>query len=128
MNVSAIIRRAALAAMNEVVQRTPVKTGLARINWRMSFGGPKSSMIKPPDTPNRETNRRVATTQALINGSNMIKGWRVGKGNIFIANPVHYISELDSGTSEQARAGMTAFAIAAARDILRKGRLLKRGG
>lgn len=124
-NVAKTIRKAAQAAMNEVVLRTPVKTGRARINWRMSFKTPKSGMIEPPDTDNVDTNRQIASTKALIDASNVIKHWKVRSGNIFIANPVGYISDLDDGTSTQARAGMTVFAIAKAKDILRRGRLLR---
>lgn len=125
MNVSKTIRQASQAAVNEVVLRTPVKTGRARVNWRVGFGGVSGAVTEPPNTGDRNTNRQVASTQALIEASNKIKLWKVGKGNIWIANPVHYIFDLDKGTSAQARAGMSVFAIAAARDVLRKGRLLR---
>ena len=124
-NASKTIREAAVAALKEVVTRTPVKTGRARVNWKMSAGRPKSNKIEGPDTDNRHTNAEVAATKALIDGSNAIKAWKIGKGNIFIANPINYISELDEGSSAQARSGMTVFAIAAAKDVLRKGRLLR---
>ena len=124
-NASKTIREAALAATKEVVLRTPVKTGTARINWKLSAKKPKTNLIKGPGTDKVDTNRQVASTKALIDASNAIKGWKIGMGNIFIANPVHYISDLDKGTSAQARNGMTVFAIAAARNILRKGKLLR---
>jgi len=125
-NVSKTIRKAAQAATNEVVLRTPVLTGRARVNWRVTFGAPSTNKIEPPDTKDREVNRQIASTQALINASNKIKVWKVGKGNIFIANPIPYIVDLDRGTlSQQARSGMTTFGVAAARSILRKGRLLR---
>jgi hypothetical protein len=124
-NVSKTIRRAGMAATNEVVLRTPVKTGRARINWRVGLGTFTTKEIEAPDTDNRNTNAQVAAAQALINASNTLKNWKVGKGNIYIANPIHYITDLDEGSSRQARAGMTKFAIAAARDVLRTGRLLR---
>ena len=127
-NVSKTIRRAAQAATNEVVLRTPVATGRARVNWKVSFGTPKATQKEGPDTDNRNTNAQVAATEALINASNVIKNWKVGKGHIFIANPVSYIGDLDDGTaSSQARAGMTKFGIVAAQNILRKGKLLRGG-
>lgn len=125
VNVSATIRKAAIAAASEAIRRTPVKTGRARVNWKVSFGAPKGGVVEGPDTDNRQTNAQVAATKALINASNAIKNWKVGKGNIFIANAVSYIGDLDSGTSRQAPAGMTVFAVASARDILRKGKLLR---
>jgi hypothetical protein len=124
-NTSKLVREAAMAATNEVVLRTPVKTGRARINWKVSSRTPKATVKEGPDTPNVKTNREVASAEALINASNVIKGWKVGKGNIFIANAVSYIGDLDEGTSAQARSGMTDFGLAAARAILRKGRLLR---
>ena len=124
-NASKTIRKAAMAATSEVVLRTPVKTGRARINWKLSLGTPKASLIEGPDTVKVDTNRQVASTKALMDAANKIKTWKIGKGNINIANSVDYIDDLDKGSSKQARAGMTTFAIAAARDILRKGRLLR---
>ncbi len=124
-NVTKTIQRAASAATNEVILRTPVATGNARVNWRVGLGQISSNLKKPPATESVDTNRQVASAEALINAANVIKVWKVGKGHIFIGNPVDYISDLDDGTSQQARAGMTVFAIAAARDILRKGRLLR---
>lgn len=125
MNVSKTIRRAGMAATVAVVQHTPVKTGNARINWRVSIRKYSTRKIEAPDTDNRNTNAQVASTKALIDASNVLKNWKVGRGNIYIANPVHYIADLDEGSSRQARGGMTKFAIAAARDILRTGRLLR---
>jgi hypothetical protein len=124
-NVTKAVRKAAMAATNEVVLRTPVKTGRARINWKVSSRRPRTSVKEGPDTQSVKTNREIASAEALINASNVIKNWKVGKGNILIANAVSYIGDLDKGTSAQARAGMTDFAVAAARSVLRKSRLLR---
>jgi hypothetical protein len=124
-NVTKAVRKAAMAATNEVVLRTPVKTGRARINWKVSSRRPRTSVKEGPDTQSVKTNREIASAEALINASNVIKSWKVGKGNILIANAVSYIGDLDKGTSAQARAGMTDFAVAAARSVLRKSRLLR---
>lgn len=124
-NASKTIRKAAMAATTEVVLRTPVKTGHARISWNLSAGRPKSRQTDGPGTPSVDTNRQVASAKALIDAANAIKGWKIGMGNIFIANSVSYIDDLDKGTSAQARAGMTLFGVLAARAILRKGRLLR---
>lgn len=124
-NVSKTVRKAAMAATNEVVLRTPVDTGTARINWKLSLGTPKANLIEGPNTPKVEINRQIASVKALTAAKNAIKAWNPGKGSIFIANPVEYIDDLDEGSSRQARAGMTMFAVAAARDILRRARLLR---
>ncbi len=123
-NASKTIRKAAMAGTREAVLRTPVKTGHARISWNLSAGRPKSGQTEGPGTSKVDTNRQVASAKALIDAANAIKGWKIGMGNLFIANSVSYIDDLDKGTSAQARAGMTSFAVLAARAILRKGRLL----
>ena len=124
-NVSKTIREAAMAATREAVLRTPVQTGRARINWKLSAKRPKWGVKEGPATGKVATNRQVASAEALINASNAIKNWKVGDGNIFIANAVDYIGELDTGTSAQARSGMTDFAVAAAKAVLKKARLLR---
>jgi len=127
-NSEKIIRRAAVAAAIEVIDRTPVKTGTARINWRVGFGGVSGTIIDGPGTANRTTNANVASASASIDAANKLAKWRRKMGEILIANPVSYIFDLDDGTSTQAASGMTIFAIAAAKDILRKGKLLKDAG
>jgi len=124
-NTSKVIREAAIAAASEAIMRTPVKTGNAMVNWKASFGSPKRKHTDPPATDSVDTNRQVASAEALTNAANAIKGWKIGRGNIYIANPVSYIFDLDRGSSMQARAGMTNFAIAAAKAVLREGRLLR---
>lgn len=125
-NAERTIKTAALVGLEVVVDTTPVKTGNARTNWRVSFGKANMALFDPPDTEDRNVNREVASTRALISGANVIKNWKIGQsGNIIIANPVHYILDLDRGTSRQAPEGMSLFAIAAIKDVLRKGRLLR---
>lgn len=128
VNTEKTIREAAVACSKEAIQRTPVKTGKARINWKVRFGTWKGGVRKGPDTGRVEANRQLASVEALINAANRIKSWKIGSGSIIIGNSVDYISDLDRGTSRQAMAGMSKFAIAAAQDVLRKGKLLKKNG
>jgi len=125
-NFENTIKDAALAGTEEAVMRTPVKTGNARTNWRISFARPNLALISAPDTGDRNVNRETASARALIAAANKIKGWKMVSGqNILIVNPVHYIGDLDKGSSTQAMEGMSLFAIAAIKDKLRKGRLLR---
>ncbi|MCK5016809.1 MAG: HK97 gp10 family phage protein [Candidatus Peribacteraceae bacterium] len=124
-NAQKIIREAGLVCASTAIQTTPVRTGNARINWRISFGGFRGGLSKAPNTSDVETNRQIASAQALINAANMIKTWRIGSGSIIIGNPVDYIVDLDQGSSKQATAGMSVFAIAAAKGVLQRGRLLR---
>lgn len=129
VNAENTVKKAAMAASEAAIMTTPVKTGNARTNWRVSFARPSTALEKAPNTPNVDTNRQVASARALIEAANKIKGWKMLRsGNILIVNPVDYILDLDRGTSTQAMDGMSKFAIAAAKAELRKGRLLRRGG
>jgi hypothetical protein len=124
-NAENIIKDAATAGITEAVLHTPVKTGTARINWRVSFQTPNLSLTQGPNTGDINTNRQTASAKALINAANKIKAWKMMTGsNILIINPVSYIGELDQGSSSQAMEGMSIFAIAAIKDKLRKGKLL----
>jgi len=125
-NAENTIKEAVLAGTTEGVLHTPVKTGTARTNWRVSFGRPNLALIQGPNTADRNVNRETASARALIAAANKVKGFKIGRsGNVYIANPVHYILDLDRGTSRQAMEGMSIFAIAAIKDRLRKGRLLR---
>lgn len=125
-NAERIIKEAALAGTVAAVENTSVKTGNARTNWRVSFETPNLALFDAPNTENRNVNKEVAGARALISAANVIKRWKMGEsGSIIIANPVHYILDLDRGTSTQAPEGMSLFAIADAKDVLRKGRLLR---
>lgn len=124
-NAEQIVKEAAFAGLSQLVQRTPVKTGNARINWRVGFGSVSTNLIDRPGTGSRGTNASVATAKAMIDGANKIKAWRLKNGRILIANPVSYIFDLDKGTSRQAPSGMTAFALQAARNVMRRGNLLR---
>ena len=124
-NAQKTVKQAALAASEEAVLRTPVKTGNARINWRVSIGTPSTTLIDAPNTPDISVNRETASARALIKAANTIAKWKLGSGVIVIANPVDYILDLDRGSSRQAMEGMSIFAVAAAKNELRKGRLLR---
>lgn len=119
------VRAAGMACASEVIIRTPVKTGRARSNWIASrHGAIPTDVIEGAKTLNVETNRAVATVVATRRCAGTIKSWNAMMGPLLISNAVPYIFDLDSGTSGQARQGMTLFGIMAAQARLRKARLL----
>lgn len=120
-NVEMTVRRAALAADNALVISTPKDTGRAAGNWVTSIGSPQLEEI----IVGLDDNAGAAATAALAQGAGVISRWKVRMGPIFISNSVPYIEQLESGSSQQAPAGMTAFAIAAAERQLKKAKLLR---
>lgn len=115
-NAAILVRKAALAADQAVVQSTPVDTGRARANWVVSIGAPRRTEVGFTDP---------GGGIAISAGAAVIGGYKAGQGSIFITNSVPYINELEDGSSKQARSGMTVFAIQAARAQLKRGGLLK---
>lgn len=110
------VRRAAVAADQAVVLGTPVDTGRARSNWLTTIGAPSSAST---------TNTDPSGAGALGQGRAIIEGWKLGMAPIFITNNVVYIMRLEQGWSAQAPEGMTRAAIRAAREELKKVRLLR---
>jgi len=118
-NTNDVVRQAALEADQVGVLRTPVDTGRARANWLVSIGEPTTETVDTPDNP------AAGTAEALAQARQATRGYKTRLGSIFITNNVEYIVPLDEGTSPQAPSGMSAFMVQAARDVLRKFKLLK---
>lgn len=125
VNTAKAMQKAALAADQAVVLANPVDTGRSRAAWTVSTGAPKPKDPGGLDSGNPAANGEAAATQALLQGFNALKGYRLSLGPIFIANNVEYIFDLDGGSSQQAPAGMTRHGIIAAQSVLRTAKLLK---
>lgn len=110
------VRRAAIAADQTVVLGTPVDTGRARSNWITTIGSPATESTLNVDP---------GGGAAIAQGSAMISRWRLGMMPVFITNNVAYIVPLELGWSAQAPSGMVTAAMKAAREELKKVRLLK---
>jgi hypothetical protein len=115
-NALKTVQRAAIAADQTAVLKTPVDTGRARANWMVSIG-----------TPNLSETPSTSADVALQQGRDAIGSYQLGQGGIFISNSVPYIQQLDQGSSAQAPAGISAQAIAAAKRQLVEVRLLDEG-
>ena len=81
-------------ALRRIVNRTPVRSGRAKANWRVSIGRqPANTREVPAGTPAfREGRDRLRRNRKLT--------------DVFISNPVPYINALEQGSSKQAPAGM----------------------
>jgi hypothetical protein len=127
-NTLKIVKRAAIAADQTAVLKTPVDTGRARANWIVTVGAPGAgtpvAALGPKGGKGKQGVKGQATNEALEKGRTTILEYKLGRGGIFITNNVPYIGELDAGSSAQAPKGMTADAVRAAEKQLGDARLL----
>lgn len=91
------LRRVGLKAVEDIVVRTPVLTGCARANWRVSFG----ALSREVDLNARDVNGAATITKAQAKISSAELGTAV-----YIENSVPYIQALENGWSRQAAQGM----------------------
>lgn len=99
-----VIRKVAFDMSNGIIQKTPVKTGRARMNWALGIG-----------TPNTQTTDSVdpggsAAANLILSG---LADYDYESGNpIFITNSLPYIVPLENGHSTQAPNGMVKITVA----------------
>lgn len=77
-------KKIVLEALARIVQKTPVDTGHARLNWQVTIGVPTGTELPGTGSPN------ISETLAALAG---LGPFQV----VFIANPVPYIDVLESG-------------------------------
>ena len=93
-----VARKLALDIFGDVLARTPVDTGRARSNWKVSIGA--------PDFTELETlgNGIGADGLQVLQARHILQGFR-GNAVIYITNGLPYIERLNEGWSKQAPAG-----------------------
>lgn len=124
-NANQAVRKAALAADQVAVLRTPVDTGRARSNWVVSIGQPELDQVAFSGSDSQAGNEAAATVKALNQANQALSKYDIRLGPIYITNNLEYIIYLDEGSSPQAPDGITKFALQAARFQLKKARLLE---
>ena len=87
----------AFEMFSQIIQKTPVETGRARGNWNITTDSPDYSTTESGKSPNVE-----------VEVDNDFP-------DIYIANGLDYVVELEEGKSSQAPTGIIIPAIAAAR-------------
>jgi hypothetical protein len=87
----------AFEVFSQVIQNTPVKTGRARANWNISS-----------ETPD------FSTTNSTSNTTNLFDDNLDNFPNVYVANGLDYVVDLENGKSKQAPAGIINPSIAAA--------------
>lgn len=124
-NVEATVRKAALAVDQVAVVETPVDTGRLRAGWLVSIGSEVDGegVFRGPEGA-REQNEGPAQAEALAQGNAAIAKFKLDAGSIFVQNNVAYAGIIDAGGSQQSPEGMTAKALQAGAEIIRKARVL----
>ena len=89
-------RRIGMKALGDVVDRTPVKTGVARANWNVKLNAPEETFsMDKMDT---------GGGMAIGMGSVVVSGAKLGD-TIHLTNTAPYIERLEDGWSKQAGRG-----------------------
>lgn len=105
-----IFRRLAISTYAKIVKATPQDTGRARGNWQLTTGS--------PGTGTKEISSRQ---QAAAEVKKQIDSVKIKLGDdVWYANNVKYINELNAGSSEQAGPNFVDNIVADARQELKK--------
>lgn len=131
----ALVKRVAKTALRELVNGTPVKTGLARSNWRVSVGGTATAVIESRANPGKGGfAERTVAAATIADGIAKINTLSVGKNrfgsgqagsSLRISNNVPYIDKLRNGSSKQQPNDWVAEALTKAESELAGARLLE---
>jgi hypothetical protein len=84
----------------EVVESTPVDTGFARSNWIPSIGVPFEQIVGRKWKIGKKFFAQL-NEAAQRSGKASLLTWKIGQGDIFIANNVPYINRLNEGWHER---------------------------
>jgi hypothetical protein len=131
-----LTKRVAKKTLRSVVYGTPVDTGVARSNWRVSIGNPTFAVI-PAYYPSEDLGRgeKLNAMATISAGIKKIDKLRVGKKRgtgqagsaLFISNATPYLSQLRTGTSKQQPRDWVNLALIDASIDIKQARLLVRG-
>lgn len=100
--VTIVIKETAKSIRNQVAARTPINTGRASASWNASVGTPNF-------TPKSEAYNSPGS--APMDGNVALQGFTLGR-TIHVANGVHYIGNLNNGSSVKAPAGFVEASVA----------------
>lgn len=78
---------------------TPVDTGFAAGNWQITVGTPAVGT--------------VAIGSGVAFGGDVLAGYKLDQGSIFLTNNAPYVRRLNAGSSQQAPAGFVEHVLAA---------------
>lgn len=99
--VEKVVTRITTSVTDNLIETTPVATFWARSNWLPSISSPIEEDLRAFSGEDRA--QYVADAAAKqASGKSAIQGYQLSMGSTFITNNVHYIEDLNNGTSTQA--------------------------
>jgi hypothetical protein len=120
-NMEAVVKGAAVVALQTAVMVSPVDTGLLRSNWAVKINKSRPQSHFTPET-DKDGLRTIEEGTFVINDTNREPGQIV-----WISNSAPHSVACEKGHSAQAPNGMTALAVQAANQFVRNKRLSVRG-
>jgi hypothetical protein len=123
-NADELVPKVALAIDQGLVVRTPVDTGRARSNWRVSIGTGLEGVIDAYVKGEAGNTGGANAQAALLQAKGVLMTYR-GKVPVYITNNLPYIVRLNEGWSAQAPAGFVELAIQEGVAAVNSARLLK---
>ena len=122
-NVNKVKQDASTSVLASLAIDTPVDTGAAVSNWIVSLDASPGARIAP-HAPGHKGSTRVENGRATITlGAQVIKQSIPGQV-IHIANAVHYILDLNNGSSRQAPAGFVETSILRGKQVVKKAKVI----
>ena len=111
-----VVKNVAKAYLVTAADITPVDTGAAISNWQIGINASPSGVL-PPHVPGKFRSTALENLNATIRAGTSIVDSSKPRDVLHIVNNIHYIADLNSGTSSQAPSGMTAIAELVARRV-----------
>jgi len=112
-DIGKLIRWVALSLWEKITARTPVDTGRARASWNLAVGKPNESIPgSMGEGKGEHAGKSNPPTDPKIKFPSISKYSDYGKKPIYITSALDYMSNLESGGSNQAAGGMVRISIA----------------
>lgn len=117
-DASKIAANVAVTIAGDLAFKTPVDTSQALSNWVTSLDMPTEHPI-PPHFPGEQGSTYTASATETLNRARLTVRDKKPGQPIFITNNVHYIKELNDGSSRQQPAGFVERAVLLGRKMTR---------
>ena len=113
-----LLREITVAVVEELVYATPVLTGRARSSWRTGIGRQRVGVpFKPPAKP---LSPAAGAQRSIEEAKEAVKQITVGGKTVYITSRLHYMGDLNDGTSKQQSAGFIQRAVMAGRNRIKE--------
>lgn len=123
-NARELVVKTALAIDQVLVTSTPVDTGRARSNWRVSIGVGLTEEIEAYVLGVGGDTGGANAAAALQNAKQVLQEYKGGSA-VYISNNLPYITALNEGSSAQAPAGFVELAVQEASSVIKGARLVR---